>query len=139
MSLKTYLVGIAISTFLCWSAFFLTIMNIDPFNTDNAGLASFFVSFFLGFLGLSIMILMYFRSRFYSVAELYEKMPVVVRQSFLISFCLSAFLWMQSMRVLRWWTALMLIIILILVEISFYTNKLSFENQVVVPEDQNKD
>ncbi|HPH78524.1 MAG TPA: hypothetical protein PLH65_00370 [bacterium] len=138
MSLKTYLVGIAISTFLCWSAFFLTVINIDPFNTDNAGILSFFISFFLGSLGLSIMIIMYFRSRIYSVAELYEKMPVIVRQSFLISFGLSAFLWMQSMRVFRWWTALMLIIILLLIEISFYTNKLSFDNQVVIDDDKVK-
>lgn len=135
MSLKTYLVGIAISTFLCWSAFFLTVTNIDPFLADYSGLASFFVSFFLGLLGLVILITIYIRSRIYSVAELYEKMPVLVRQSFFISIGLTAGLWMQSMRVFRWWTGLMLLIILILVEISFYANKYSFDN-VVTPTDE---
>ena len=134
MSLKTYIVGIGISTFLCWSAFFLTVTNIDPFTTDSSGLISFFVSFFLGILGLTILIMMYVRSRMNSVAELYEKMPVIVRQSFIISFGLTAILWMQSMRVFRWWTALMLLIILILIEISFYVNKLSFEDSITLPE-----
>ncbi|MBU0648286.1 hypothetical protein KJ855_03855 [Patescibacteria group bacterium] len=128
MSLKTYLVGIAISTFLCWAAFFLTVTNIDPFLTDNAGVASFFVSFWLGVLGLLIMILMYFRSRFSSVAELYEKMPVVLRQAFLISFGVTSILGMQAMRVLRWWTVLMLVVILILVEVSFYKDWLDKED-----------
>lgn len=139
MSLKTYIVGIGISTFLCWSAFFLTVTNIDPFTTDSSGLISFFVSFFLGILGLTILIMMYVRSRMNSVAELYEKMPVIVRQSFIISFGLTAILWMQSMRVFRWWTALMLLIILILIEISFYVNKLSFEDHVAIPDAPNKD
>lgn len=128
MSLKTYLVGIAISTFLCWSAFFLTISNIDPFVADSSGIASFFVSFFLGFFGLIIMILMLIRSKLYSVAELYEKMPMIVRQSFLISFGLTALLGMQSMRVLEWWTGTMLVIILILIEISFYINVFALED-----------
>lgn len=138
MSLKTYLVGIAISTFLCWSAFFLTITNIDPFAADYSGLASFFISFFLGTLGLTILIMMYIRSRMSSVAELYEKMPVLVRQSLLISFGLTAILWMQSMRVFRWWTGLMLVIILILIELSFYANKISFEDHVTLPEEPPK-
>ncbi len=132
MSLKTYLVGISISTFLCWSAFFLTVTNIDPFTADSSGLASFFISFFLGILGLTILVMMYIRSRMYSVAELYEKMPVLVRQSFLVSFGFTAVLWMQSMRVFRWWTGLMLLIILILIEISFYTHKFSFEQYGII-------
>lgn len=130
MSLKTYLVGIGISTFLCWAAFFLTITNIDPFTADAAGIASFFVSFFLGFLGLVILIMMYVYSRVSSVGELYERMPVLVRQALLIAFGLTALLGMQSMRVMRWWTAAMLIIILILVEISFYADRLDFEEML---------
>ena len=127
MSLKTYFVGIAISTFLAWSAFYLTITNIDPFLTDKAGMISFFVSMFLGIVGLVILLLIYFRSRVYSVAELYEKMPVILRQAFLVSFFSTAVIGMQAMRVLRWWTALMLLIILVLVEMSFYINTFKFE------------
>ncbi|MFA4930971.1 MAG: hypothetical protein WC570_03860 [Patescibacteria group bacterium] len=129
MSLKTYLVGIGISTFLCWSAFFLTVNNIDPFVADKAGVASFFISFWLGLLGLIIMIMMYARSRLGSVAELYEKMPVILRQAFFISFGATAILGMQSMRVLRWWTGLILIIILILIEVSFYADRLGYEEE----------
>lgn len=139
MSLKTYLVGIAISTFLCWSAFFLTLTNIDPFTADQAGIGSFFVSFFLGTLGLIIMALMYFRSRFFSVAELYEKMPILVRQSFFISFGLSCILAMQAMRVLTWWTALMLVLILTLLEISFHTNFYYFQQPPTVSALNNED
>lgn len=127
MSLKTYFVGIAISTFLAWSAFYLTIANIDPFTADQAGMMSFFVSLFLGVLGLVILIMIYFRSRVYSVAELYEKMPVILRQAFLVAFFLTATIGMQAMRVLRWWTVLMLLIILVLVEMSFYINTFKFE------------
>ncbi len=127
MSLRTYFVGIIVSTFLAWSAFYMTITNIDPFVTDKAGMISFFVSLFLGMLGLVILILIYFRSRVYAVAELYEKMPVILRQSLLISFFGTAMIGMQAMRVLRWWTALMLLIILVLVEMSFYINTVKFE------------
>jgi len=136
MSLKTYLVGIGISTILCWAAFFLTVTNIDPFAADSAGIASFFVSFFLGLLGLIILVMMYLYSRLSSVAELYERMPILVRQAGLVSFGLTAILGMQSMRVLRWWTAAMMIIILILIEISFYADRLDFEGMLA--ESENK-
>ncbi|MFZ5391695.1 MAG: hypothetical protein ACOZAR_00690 [Patescibacteria group bacterium] len=139
MSLKTYFVGIAISTFLAWSAFYLTLTNIDPFVTDKAGMASFFVSMFLGILGLVILILIYFRSRVYSVAELYEKMPVILRQAFLVSFFSTAVIGMQAMRVLRWWTALMLMIIVILVEMSFYINTFKFEEIKELGNDEEKE
>ncbi len=139
MSLKTYFVGIAISTFLAWSAFYLTLTNIDPFVTDKAGMASFFVSMFLGILGLVILILIYFRSRVYSVAELYEKMPVILRQAFLVSFFSTAVIGMQAMRVLRWWTALMLMIIVILVEMSFYINTFKFEEIKELENDEEKE
>lgn len=142
MSLKTYIVGIAISTLLCWSAFFLTVTNIDPFMTDSAGIASFFVSMFLGLLGLLILIMMYLRSRWGSVAELYEKMPVVLRQALLFSFTLTSILGMQAMRVLRWWTALILVLIMILVEISFYQNiydKDTINSQTKLKEDKTQD
>lgn len=124
------------STFLCWSAFFLTLTNIDPFATDKAGIGSFFVSLFLGLMGLIILILMYIRSRFYSVAELYEKMPMIVRQSVFISMGITAILGMQAMRVLTWWTGLMLILILVLLEISFYTNIYNYESLVKVEENE---
>jgi len=108
----------------------LTVTNIDPFTADAAGIVSFFVSFFLGLLGLVILLMMYINSRVSSVAQLYERMPVLVRQSMLISFGLTAVLGMQSMRVLRWWTAAMLVIILVLVEISFYADRLDFEEML---------
>lgn len=108
----------------------MTVTNIDPFTADATGIVSFFVSFFLGLLGLVILVMMYIHSRVTSVAQLYERMPVLVRQSMLMAFGFTAILGMQSMRVLRWWTAAMLVIILVLVEISFYADRLDFEEML---------
>ena len=123
MKLQSYLLGIIISSVICWVAFALTIFYINPENTKVLALSSFFVSLFFALAGTFTVIGFYIRT-FLSHNELYyANINTSFRQGFLLSFGVIGILALQLLNLLNWWDAGLFIAILILVEFYFLTKK----------------
>lgn len=123
MSLRAYLIGIFISTILCWAAWGLTILNIDPTDSGTLGLASFFGSLFFALAGTFGLIGFFTRVWLSGNEIIYENIGISFRQSFLLSLCIIGLLALQAIRMLTWWNGILLVLIIIMLEFYFMAKR----------------
>lgn len=123
MSVRGYLLGILATTILCFAAFALIVMVIDPEKANVWIFAGLFTSLGLGVMG-AFMVLGYLVRRLTSNNEVvFSHITVLARQGFLLALGVTSLVIMQVTRILTWWDALMLVVILALVELYFYARK----------------
>ncbi len=123
MSLRTYLLGIFISTILCWVAFILIVTNTNPVDSGRIAIFSFFGSLFFGLIGLFTLIGYYLRVWFSKNETIYANIGVAFRQAILFSLCFIILLVLQSIRLLTWWNGLLLVLVIISLEFYFLAKK----------------
>lgn len=123
MTLSSYLIGISISTILCWIAWFLTLNNIDPLATNSLGYLSFFVSLFFALLGSFTIIGFYLRLWFSKNEHYYENIGVSFRQAILLSVCVLGLLILQSLGLLNIFDGILLVLCIILLEGYFLARR----------------
>ena len=116
MSIRTELWGLIISGVLCWIGFGLTVFGSNP-GAGTAALASFYISFFIGI--LSLLTVAGFAIRYYRShrESKFHAMRTAFRQGILASGVLMGLMMMQAARLLSWWDALLLVIIVTLFEL----------------------
>ncbi len=89
---------------LCWVAWGMVIMNVDPFQEALMGFVFFYFSLFLALLGtfslFSFLFYYYFSSTEILLFKAVERSFV---WAFLISFILVFLLFLQGQGYLRWW------------------------------------
>lgn len=123
MTLSTYLIGISVSTFLCWVAWVLTIINVDPIATGNWGMLSFFVSIFFAAIGTFTVIGFYIRLWFSSNEYYYENITISFRQGILLSFVIVGLLGLQSLRILNIFDGVLFVTSILLLEFYFLARR----------------
>ncbi len=123
MSLRTYLIGVFIGTILCWGAFVLTILNIDPTDSGTLGLASFFSSLFFALTGTFGLIGFFARIWLSGNEIIYENIGISFRQGVLFSLCIVGLLALQAIRMLTWWNGILLVLIIIMLEFYFMAKR----------------
>lgn len=118
MSLRRFLVLLAIATTVAWVSWILVLNFIDPGTGDPFSVFLFSGSLFLALAGTIAILGFLLRLRRTSAAEfvLYRALATSVRQGFLLSIALVLSLTLQGQRLLRWWNALALILALVLIE-----------------------
>ncbi|OIP23501.1 hypothetical protein COX95_01380 [bacterium CG_4_10_14_0_2_um_filter_33_32] len=123
MTLSSYLIGIGISTILCWVAWILTLLNIDPYNAGNIGLISFFMSLFFALIGTLTIVGFYLRIWFSKNEQYYENITVSFRQAILISIAVLGLLGLQSLKILNIFDGILFVLSIILLESYFLARR----------------
>lgn len=116
MSTRTELWGLVVSGILCWVGFGLTVVGSQP-DAGTAALASFYISLFIGVLTTTTLA-GYAIRRYRSRGEVkYRALRTSFRHGVLVAGILIGLLAMQAARLLSWWDALLLIVIVLLFEL----------------------
>jgi len=123
MNLSTYLAGIGISTILCWLAWILTVMNIDPYTGGTWGVLSFFVSLFFALVGTLSFVGFYIRLWFTSNELYYENITISFRQAILASLCVIGILGLQALSIFNIFNGILLVLSIILLEFYFLARR----------------
>ena len=130
MTLRWYLIIMALATVLCWSAFGYIIRTVNPEITNWLGFLLFYLSLFLALIGT--MSIIGFIIRFISLKHELAKYSVVVafRQSFLFAFFIIMVLFLLSHKLFTWLNLIFLIVALSALEFFLlsYRRPISMSN-----------
>ena len=122
MTIRPYLVTMALSAILCWLSWGLTLINIDPEAGTKLGLAFFYASFFLAFGGTVSLILFYvYQHRFKVEAPLFTYVSKSFREAFVVSGFATLALYLLGKEWLSLWTGSLLATLFILVMSLFWS------------------
>lgn len=121
MDLKNYLALLVFGTLLCWCAWVLVLMNIDPTNSGFIGLASFFLSLFFGLLGTLTLLGFAFRRAFQRERVAFDHIGVSLRQGLFFALVFVGALLLRSVGLYTWWNILFLVAGFTVLEFFFLT------------------
>lgn len=119
MTLRSYLIGMFISTLFCWASWVLILVYIDPEQASVIGFLSFYVSLFFAMIGTLTITGFYLRVWFTKNEVLFAHVIPSFRQAILLSLILVVALILQSFRLLTWWDGALLVGSVTLVEFYF--------------------
>jgi hypothetical protein len=126
---KKYLFFVSLTAVLGWAGFILIIRRLDPClipgeiavcsDTSSLAMILFFVSLFFA-LTASFAVLGYAMRLWLHKHDLFvDSMNVALRQGFLLAFIGIGAVSMLALSVLRWWSGLLLIALVLLLELYF--------------------
>ncbi|MEK7623090.1 MAG: hypothetical protein AAB408_00265 [Patescibacteria group bacterium] len=119
MTLRHYLALMIFSTALCWFAWGLVLLNVDPFQTLLSGFAFFYFSLFLALVGtLSLFVFAVYHFFYRDDSPLFRYVQRSFHDGVIGSSLLTLLLFLQGQRLLRWWS-LTLFIALVAIWIGF--------------------
>lgn len=119
MTLRSYLLGMFLSTIVCWLAFGLILYYVNPYNSGALGLIAFYISLFFASIGTLTLIGFYLRVWFSKNEILFAHVNPSFRQAILLSIILVGSLVLQAFRLLTWWDGSLFVISIVLVEFYF--------------------
>jgi hypothetical protein len=119
MSHYRYITVIAFAAFLAWLGWFVVVFKLSPF--ENAGLAMtlFYLTLFIALSCTFTVVGFYFRVWLFRNEIFYGHINVALRQGVFLSLIATFCLVFQMIRVLTWWSGLLLIVIALLLEFYF--------------------
>lgn len=119
MSHNKYLAIIAGSGLLAWISWFLVILKLSPRETLGLSLTFFYVTLFIA-LGATFAVFgFYFRVWLFKNEIFYRHINVALRQGIFLSLITVFCLIFQMMKVLSWWSGMLLILVAVLLEFYF--------------------
>lgn len=119
MTLRSYLIGMFVSTLFCWASWVLILVYIDPEQSSAIGFLSFYVSLFFAMVGTLTIAGFYLRVWFTKNEVLFAHVVPSFRQAILLSIILVVALILQSFRLLTWWDGALLVGSVTLLEFYF--------------------
>jgi hypothetical protein len=123
MTLRFYLRVVKTVTLFSFIALSLVVYFIDPEKTGWAGKTIFYLVLFFALSGLLNLILTKLRKIWGGERVVILNISLSSRQSLLISVILVGLLFLQSLRILVWWTGLLLVASVFLLELYFLSRK----------------
>lgn len=120
MSLRQYLIIMLMSTVLCWVAWVMVIVNIDPFLDTGVGLAFFYASLFFSLLGTFSVFSFWARYLSQKSRPIFHLVRASFRDSFIISAVALVSLFLISRGYLNWMTGGILFAIIVVFSIYTY-------------------
>lgn len=123
MSLKRYLVFMAIATAICYLMLLLVLFYFDPFQAGIVAVIFFYISLGLSLIGtLSILGLVI---RLYATKDklVFKKVVNSFRQSILFAILILAALFLSSNQLLTWWNLVLLVLAVSVIELYFLSHK----------------
>ena len=119
MTLRTYLLGMIISTILCFFSLILIIVYVDLETAGFVGVILFFLMLFFSLAGLFALLGFYFKRKFFKSKVEFGQIGSAFRQGILLSLIFCGTLILQSLGMLFWWSAILFIIGISLLEFYF--------------------
>lgn len=123
MTLKQYIILMAIATLLCFAALGLVMVNVDPFTATGPVLAFFYATVFLSLCGaLSLVVFGLYTLFSRRVVPLYRIVQKSFRDSIIISLTGTIMLFLQSQQLVNGLNAIFLLLLCIGLFIFFMTS-----------------
>lgn len=119
MTVKSYLWGIGLASFLAFISFLSILWFISPEGANAGILILLFLSLFLALCGLFGLLGFFIRRRRSADDLVTSLLTVSFREGTLLSLLLVGFLIMNAYQVFYWWTALIFLIITVAIEMAF--------------------
>ncbi len=119
MSHNRYIGVIAFSGVLAWIGWLLVINKLGPFESMGLALSLFFVTFLIAVACSFAVLGYYFRIWLFKNEIFYQHISVSMRQGILLSMIASLCLVLQMLRVLTWWSGLLVVFVFLLLEFYF--------------------
>lgn len=122
MPLSRYLLIMASATLFCWLAWFLTLFNINPLEAGFLSFFAFYASLFLALCGTFAVAGFVLRAWIFKQDEPhFRHVSKTFRHGLLFSALIILALLLQSQRLLRWWSIILLVLLFTFLEIVFIT------------------
>lgn len=122
MTIRSFLVGIAISTLICFIAWFAVIALSDPSDAGIGGLFLFYFSLFLWLSGFLVLIGFYSRTIFSPQKMPFNVLSNSVRQAIIFALAIDILLILKSIQMLNSVNAILLIIFVVFFEAYYLSS-----------------
>lgn len=119
MTLKSYVWGMWLVTLLSVGALVLVIIYVDPDSAGMAGRVIFFSVTFFALGGVFNLLLLRLRKNITTLETAFHNVGMSFRQGMLLGLLSAGILILQGARVLVWWSGLLLVILIFLIELYF--------------------
>ncbi len=119
MVYSRYISIIAGSGFLGWISFLLVLNRLSPYENMGLALSFFFITLFIALTCTFGVFGFYFRVWLFKNEIYYKHIGVSLRQGILLSMITNFCLVFQMMRLLSWWSGILLVMIAVLLEFYF--------------------
>ncbi len=117
MTLKQYLAFMAIGTIMCWIAWLFILFNITPEQAGLLGFTFFYISLFLGIIGLFSVIGFSMKSKKVDQEEIvFRQVKKTFQQGVLFGIFVISSLILLQFNLLFWWNAILLALLYIVLE-----------------------
>jgi len=123
MPLKKYLIFMTTSTIICWIAWLVVLFYVNPDEGGFIGFVLFYLSLLIALIGTFSLIGFFCRVWFSKERIIFRHLGISTRQSVWFSALLIGVLLLQGTHYLRWWSALLLVILVTLMEFFFLSRK----------------
>ena len=104
---------------IAWIAWFLVITKLSPYESLGLSLTLFFLTFFIALSATFTSLGFYFRVWLFKNEIFYKHINVSLRQGVFLSLIAIFCMVFQMMRLLNWWSGLLLVSIAVLLEFYF--------------------
>lgn len=121
MTLKNYLNIMGVLTGVCWLAWVLVLLFINPSKTGLIGFVLFYFSLFLAIVGTASIIGFIIRARL-KRGPVFKQVEISFRQGVWVSVFVICVLVLQGLNLLRWWNTIFLVLFLVFLELFFLTS-----------------
>ncbi len=125
MTLKKYLLVMAVLTAVCWGIFLFVAGLVDPTATNWLGFLLFYLALFASLSGLIALSGFLFRFVAKKKELAFNSVKVAFRQSFLFSLFIIILLILKSINLFNWLNLSLLVIIFSILELSLINYKKS--------------
>lgn len=119
MSHNNYLSVVAVAGLVSWLAWTVVIGKLDPFESKGLALGLFFLTLFIALTCTFSIVGFYLRLWLNHNEFFYQHIHLALRQGFLLAVIVNGCLTFQILRVLTWWSGVLLILTVTFVEMYF--------------------
>ncbi|MBL7053621.1 hypothetical protein ISS06_00250 [Patescibacteria group bacterium] len=116
-----------ILTIICWALCLLVLVFINPWKTGLNGYVLFYASLFLAIIGTLALLGFVIRAKIGKKKPVFKQVEVSFRQAIWTSFLIIGVLILLSLRILRWWNFLFMILFFIALELFFLTSSKKYK------------
>jgi len=123
MTFKQFLSVMIVGTILAWTAWTINLFTTDPTQTSILGFMFFYITLFIALVGSLSILGSGIRVLIIRPDVISRQVYVAFRHSILFALLIIGCLILISFDVLRWWSILLFMIVLVCTELFFLTSK----------------
>lgn len=119
MTHHRYITFIALAGLISWLGWGVVITKLSPFYNMTAALSFFYLTLFIALTCTFTVVGFYFRVWLFKNEIFYKHINIAFRQGLFLSMITIITLVLQMLRVLNWWSGILLVVFAVLLEFYF--------------------